>query len=625
MTFKKFFKESVEDLQEVSQSPASLEAFLNSSESEGMRFGFEAEVIMTGFGDDYDYDDPEIVDEDIGRNETLNDVLSFFDVSGRDSSYNRLREDFYEWLVEKESEYKEKYIKDNLVDRAEELFNKLSAEKQEEYEVEDFLGDARSELESEAEEDFRNNDDYGFYEFCRDNGYSTYSKLSNAYDFYWPEDRYESSHSHSGYDPDTGYSLDRAEKIASDLEDALDISVKAYDSYHGGQLGAHSELWRIEPDGSLEAEDPESEAGMEIITPDGGLPLKEGITKMQELFAWLKAKRAYTSEDATTGLHINLSIPDQYKKTIDYVKLVLFSGDEYVLQQFDRVGGYNDESAREIRRAIERGNVEEALGLMRKGLSTAASTSLIASNKERSVTVNKKNNYVEFRVVGNDYLNMGEVVRLAVLRFARALTIAADPEAHKEEYAKKLYKVITNVSGKMLEGLTPDVVKMFAETLSQLSYGPPTREVAQGIANLKDRLLQTRMSRKSDTPKLPDRKNDRGSADSQFKAEALLNAKALELFLNYRKTNFGEDNAKLNAYLLSLKRADFRQIAAAFSAFWEDVDDFGKNVLAVFSPISVIETEKPDLMGRTAGSPFFVEIKPEKKKIFLANLIQNYS
>lgn len=623
MTFKKFFKESVEDLQEVSQSPASLEAFLNSPEAEGMRFGFEAEVIMTGFDDDYDSDESEIVDEDIGRADSLHDVSDFFGVRHSDRSYITVESDFYEWLSDKEFEYTKEYIENNLTDRAEELFSKLSAEEQEESDVEDFLDDARSQLESEAEEDFSYNDDYGFYEFCQAKGYGTYYDLSNAYGFDWPDDRYESSPSE--YDSDTGYSLYRAEEVASELEDALDISVKAFANYHSGQLGAHSELWRIEPDGSLSASDPDSEAGMEIITPDGGLPLKEGIAAMQQLFAWLRTKRAYTSETATTGLHINLSIPDQYEKTIDYVKLVLFSGDEYVLQQFDRVGGYNDESAREIRRAIEGGNVEGALGLMRKGLSTAASTSLIASNKQRSVTVNKKAGYVEFRVVGNDYLNMGEVVRLAVLRFARALTIAADPEAYKEEYAKKLYKVITNVSGKMFEGLNPDVVKMFAETLSQLSYGPPTRETAQGIANLKARLLQTRMTRKSDTPKLPDRKNERGSTESQFKAEALLNARALELFLNYRKQTYGEDNSKLNAYLLSLKRADFRQIAAAFSAFWEDLDDLGKNVLAVFSPIPVIEKEKPELIGRTAGSPFFIELKPEKKKIFLANVIQNYS
>lgn len=623
MTFKKFFKESVEDLQEVSQSPASLEAFLNSPEAEGMRFGFEAEVIMTGFSDDSNYDDPEIVDEYIADTDSLSDVRTFFGVRPTNKSYMELESEFDEWLSTKEFEITQKYVKDNLRVRAEELFNKLSAEEQEESDVEDFLDDARSQLESEAEEEF-NNDDYGLYDFCREMGYSTYYDLSNAYEFEWPYDRYESRS--AGYDEDTGYSLDRAEEVASELADALDISVKAFENYHGGQKkSVYADHWRIEPDGSLEANYPASEAGMEIITPDGGLPLKEGITAMQQLFSWLKSVRAYTSKAATTGLHINLSIPDQYEHAIDYVKLVLFSGDEYVLQQFDRVGGYNDKSAQEIRRAIATGNVEKALGLMRKGLSTAASTSLIASNRQRSVTVNKKDNYVEFRVVGNDYLSMGEVVRLAVLRFARALTIAADPKAYKEEYAKKLYKVIAKVSGEMLEGLNPDVVKMFAETLSQLSYGPPTRETAQGIANLKDRLIQTRFTRMSDAPKLPDRKNDRGSTDSQFKAEALLNAKALELFLNYRKQNYGEDNTKLNAYLFALKRADFRQIAAAFSAFWEDVDDFGKNTLAVFSPIPVIEKEKPDLIGRIAGSPFFIALKPEKKKIFLANVIQNYS
>lgn len=627
MNFKKFFKQPTQTpITEAPQSPSDLEEFFKSPMAQQMRFGFEAEVIATGF---YYDGDSELEREELYINgDDIDDISNFF---GR---YQRrglagLRGDYDDWFSEKQEELIDEYISDNLEERAAELKKKDEDNEEELRDDDEYEDEARDELRDEAIENI-DDSDLTFSDFCQSEGYRTYADLADNYGFDWPDDRYIGGD--SVVDSDTGYSLDRAQEIADMLESAMDIEVRAFSDYHGGKYASEG-TWRIEPDGSLTPDDKEIEAGMEIITPNNGLPLKEGIAKMMELFKLLKSKRrAYTSESATTGLHINLSIPEQYEKEIDYAKLVLFSGDEYVLEQFDRVGGYNDEAVGQITNAITAGNVEEALRLMRKGMTTAASVSLIRSNKSRTVTVNKKPGYVEFRVVGNDYLSMADEVRMAVLRFARALTIAADPEAYKEEYAKKLYKLIHRTITTAWNGATPDAIELFASSLAQLSYGPPTREAAIQLKQLKDKLTSTRMQRQTKVPNLPDRKNKKDT-EADFKVEALLNAKALGLFLKYQKDTYGFESKNLQVYYETLKTAKLKNIADAFDIYYRGTklvgagknSEFERNTLLTFTPIVVLEQYIPSVVGTQTGAPFFVMLNPQSKRFFLNNVIQNYS
>lgn len=625
MNFKKFFKQPTQTpITEAPQSPSDLEAFFKSPMAQQMRFGFEAEVIATGFG----YEDDELEREDVYiGGDDMDDVSNFFGHYQR-RTLSDLFGDYDNWLSDQTAELIDEYISDNLEERVDELRQKDEDNEEELRDEEEYKEEAEDELRDEAPEKI-DDSDLTFSDFCQSEGYTTYADLADHYGFDWPDHRYVGGD--GDVDTDTGYSLERAQEIADELESAMDIAVLAFVDYHAGK-NAPEGTWRIEPDGSLTPDDSSTEAGMEIITPNNGLPLEEGIEKMMELFKLLKSRRrAYTSESATTGLHINLSIPEQYEKEIDYAKLVLFSGDEYVLEQFDRVGGYNDEAVGQITQAITAGNVEGALMLMRKGMTTAASVSLIRSNKSRTVTVNKKPGYVEFRVVGNDYLSMADEVRLAVLRFARALTIAADPEAYKEEYAKKLYKLIYRTITTAWNGATPDAIELFASSLAQLSYGPPTRETAIQLKQLKDKLTSTRMQRQTKVPNLPDRKNKK-DPEADFKVEALLNAKALGLLLKYRNDTYGFEDKNLNVYYETLKTANLKNIGGAFDIYYKSTKlvgagdkNFERNALLAFTPLVVLEHFVPSVVGTQTGAPFFVMLTPQSKRLFLNNVIENYS
>jgi len=62
-------------------------------------------------------------------------------------------------------------------------------------------------------------------------------------------------------------------------------------------------------------------------------------------------------------------------------------------------------------------------------------------------SINMKDNYVEFRGAGGDYLSKEsdrgmEFLENTLLRYVQALAIAGDPNAERNEYAKKLYKLI---------------------------------------------------------------------------------------------------------------------------------------------------------------------------------------
>ena len=53
----------------------------------------------------------------------------------------------------------------------------------------------------------------------------------------------------------------------------------------------------------------------------------------------------------------------------------------------------------------------------------------------------KKNKYISFRHAGGDYLNEVQKIKDTIGRFVAVMMIAADPNAHQEEYMKKLYKL----------------------------------------------------------------------------------------------------------------------------------------------------------------------------------------
>jgi hypothetical protein len=84
---------------------------------------------------------------------------------------------------------------------------------------------------------------------------------------------------------------------------------------------------------------------------------------------------------------------------------------------------------------------------MKSGMDQLASKVIHGRSTEKYTSINVKNGYIEFRSPGGDWLNdnFAEIDN-TLRRFTVALSAAVDPAAYRQEYLKKLYKLL-DVSG----------------------------------------------------------------------------------------------------------------------------------------------------------------------------------
>ena len=273
-------------------------------------------------------------------------------------------------------------------------------------------------------------------DFFSENGYYT------AYDIYARYDRFLD---HPESDSDGEYDLSEAEDIAIELTNHLGTEVEAVESVGNGDRSN----WIIEPDSSIV---PDNSADMpcEIITPSPPSSLRETIPLMDKFFDWAKENGAYANR--STGFHMSLSLPDHANRDIDYIKLVLFLGDKYVLEQFNRASNTFCKSAFARISKIVTARQEDLSGQIMNSMHTSlielARRCLPSRSGEKYETINMKNDYIEFRSAGNaDYFDDIPKIQNTMLRYAQALSIAGNPQAEREEYQKKLYKLMSDSLG----------------------------------------------------------------------------------------------------------------------------------------------------------------------------------
>jgi hypothetical protein len=171
---------------------------------------------------------------------------------------------------------------------------------------------------------------------------------------------------------------------------------------------------------------------------------------LNKVKAWADKTGCYTND--STGLHINVSVPGWTGGTdqLDYVKLALLLGDEFVLDSFGRAGNTYAKSAMgKIRDAVRKSpdRAKELMDKMKSGMDQLASKVVHSRSTEKYTSINVKDGYIEFRSPGGDWLNdnFAEIDN-TLRRFTVALSAAVDPEMYRQEYLKKLYKLL-DVSG----------------------------------------------------------------------------------------------------------------------------------------------------------------------------------
>lgn len=306
-----------------------------------------------------------------------------------------------------------------------------------------------------------------------------------------------------------GYSLESATDLANDLKAKLGVNTIASSYYHEHERKPG--LWIFEPDGSLTSAHDEDDMPVEIISPP--MPLKETLAILPKFYEWAKYNDAYSNE--TTGFHVGVSLPDVGGE-VDYMKLALFLGDKYVLDKFDRYSNsYCKSAVKKIRADVDSGRIvtpekiAQVFDKMKSNLIELANA-IIADDRGsgtdaksktghghgKMTSLNMKGKYVEFRSMGNEhYFSKPESLANildTIKRYAYAMYIAGNPDLYREEYAKKLYKLLDK------DGNNAAIMKEFSDY-----------SAAIGGANqltVKNFMTANRSERYNDA-KLPDRQS----------------------------------------------------------------------------------------------------------------------
>lgn len=305
----------------------------------------------------------------------------------------------------------------------------------------------------QALDEFRNDfyveDDSGFFS---DVGLRWMSDVQDQFELMWPVITYTGSSSQGGFNQDA------AEKLADDLSERMGVKTKVSSNYHSAKRD--NETWIFEPDMSLDADDSDN-MPVEIVSPP--MPLETCLRFMEDFFTWAEDNGAYAN--SSTGFHMGVSLP--YRGgDVDYVKLALFLGDEHVLKEFGRSSNNFCQSAISKIKNRVRGNKEAvggALELMKHNLLELAQKALEINNhgfgKYTSINPQGGNDstkphlergakYIEFRSAGgSNYFEDIDKLKNTLLRYAKAMTVAASPSAERREYYKKLYKLISPPEG----------------------------------------------------------------------------------------------------------------------------------------------------------------------------------
>jgi hypothetical protein len=506
--------EAKQELFEVDMSPTNLKKL--AAAIPGVQVGMEFEMVVPGVSLDDD-EDPG-VEPDYSVDERPGDIEEIIDFFGYDDDYvglsnsrrtlgalrDVLRDTYIEWKTE---QMKEKWVHDpklgknylntwikNNVDPAEvaeyagadpDLFGNPNPSKQDYEDFTDEQWAEETDYYDQALEEFidaqdEDDDEFDEESWLRDTNVNSMSDVMDRYghgryELFWPH--------YTTNEPEYGSGGDSITSIGEDFSEAIGKRVYTSDSYHGARRAP--DAYSLEPDTSIYGDDG---AGLEFISPP--MSVDEMFKDLQKVKEWAKRNSAYTNK--STGLHINVSIPDYSLENLDFVKLAVLLGDQYVLNQFGRLSNTYAKSALEIikDRRHDTNTVNNLLTQLKSNVGNIASKILHSGNTDKYTSINTKQQYVEFRSAGGDWLDKNfDKIEDTTLRFIVALDAACDPEKYKKEYHKALYKTLkpkdsTEDMSKFALYMSGEITR--AQYANSLAQERKDRLVSKGIKIISD-------------------------------------------------------------------------------------------------------------------------------------------
>jgi hypothetical protein len=450
----------------------------------GAQAGMEFEMIVPNVETDVEPEYEPDYDQD-QRARSFQDVRDFFhdgDYNGRrqvDNLIEELSNEYEEWMQEQTTDQWDRdgvdYMRDfievnDLFDRDQaleqardevvaanpdlslesedfqQLVNARINELQEQFVLEAYEDQGRvynDAFETFAEEQ---RDEYDERSFL-DDRYQTMSDIQSNFDISWPY--------YYDINADQDGDMD-GQQVADEFSSYMGKPVNYSSQYHGGRREPGTYV--VEPDGSLQGDNP-GDGGLEFVSPP--MPIDEMISDLNKVKEWAGQQGVYTND--STGLHINISVPNYSIDKLDYVKLAILMGDEYILDLFGRSGNTYAKSAMgKIKSALKQkpDAAAQIMDLMKQGLDGAATKAIHTGITDKYTSINTKTGYIEFRSPGGDWLDENfDKIENTLLRFTVALSAAINPEAYRKEYLTKLYKLL---SEGMADKSDVNVIQLFS-------------------------------------------------------------------------------------------------------------------------------------------------------------------
>lgn len=481
MKIREILPESKE-LDEVRMSPSSLRAA--ASKVEGALVGIEFEMYVPNaeggerepeYEPDWDMDG--YISTDTWQS-FENDIVNFF-TGGEFSDYSRtelkrlvngdVREEFNDWV--------ETAWRDHADDNFDEWYEEDNPGEDPPAPGTRGYERAMDEFRESRFDDWFSSEDV-INKWLESERIDRYRNFADRYDLNWP-------YMMDINDSSDGMALD---DVADAFSRAVGMPCDWSKEYHGKkQRPGH---YVVEPDGSLDSPDSNEDAGLEFKSPE--LPLDKILDQVEKVRAWMDKAGAYTN--STTGLHINVSVPGYSIENLDYIKLALFLGDDWVAEQFGRLGNqYARSSMSDIQTRISRQSsgidgIKVMMKAIKSGMAKIASKIIHSGDTEKRITINTKSNRVEFRAPGNDWFNddISKVIN-SIYRFIVALDIAMDPEKERKEYAKKFYALLSDAMPESEQ----DSIKMFVRYSAGLL---PTAALKSFVRDIQKKRIDSKKS-----------------------------------------------------------------------------------------------------------------------------------
>jgi hypothetical protein len=217
-------------------------------------------------------------------------------------------------------------------------------------------------------------------------------------------------------------------------------------------------------------------------------------------------------------------------------------GDEYVLRRFGReLNTYAKSAIQKIKAKTpdDPEDLAEYLELMKREMSVLARENLAdSSGFGKYTSINPKTGYVEFRSAGGEnYMDDMKLLQDTLTRYGMALSIAMDPTAERQEYAKKLYKLLN--TGVKRED---DVISLFSR------YVAKDMPLSALKSHLKLRGLQRDNLKSKQTEHDPDRFARMVPLNQQNPNYEIYNARSDNVVYPFNASNDTEALAALSAW-----------------------------------------------------------------------------